>query len=548
MNATIARLAAAALLLLASSVDAGAAGGNLKVAKAYLREVRKHLLEHHVDRERLTPAALNAAGFKGLAAAMDHKSFAGLPGATRDAVRRALSESFGSLEEALDAAAGAAEDLDFLLLADRAGFAMVQSVGDPYSRLLTGEDFQKLLKVLKDGTRDDHPGLAVAPRDGVFTVVYIHYGYPAYEEGVELGDELVEVDGRPVRERSPEEVNSWLRFEKAGRLAVTIRRPGIDEPLRFALQRPKTLPRDVIHAMLGDGVGYLRLTVFDDNLRRETLKALEELRDRGMTRLILDLRNNPGGSLPEATAVADLFLAQKLVITRVKMRYRPAVGDVVIPGVGGNQTYRTKDASEFEELPMTLLINKASASASELLAGALQDHARAKLVGETTFGKGVGQTPIPLFSVPGQDGMLPDRFLYMTVLNYSLPSGRDINHVGVEPTIEVKPSKPAPEKFLRRWKLRGSGSLERYLDERWEAHRKAFEGLGASDVFETSGYPDFDALVAGLDPALTRDEIREELRRAIRRRLVAGGAPPFACDLETDPQLQYALVDLLHRK
>jgi C-terminal processing protease CtpA/Prc len=291
------------------------------------------------------------------------------------------------------------------------------------------------------------------------------------------------------------------------------------------------------------------MTMFDNNLTREARKALTALKEQGMTKLILDLRNNPGGALPAATGVADLLLPQGLTITDVEMHYKPSIGGIQIPGMGGDQTYTTKTRSDFEEMPMVLLINNASASASELLAGALQDHKRGKLIGETTYGKGVGQSPIPLMSMGGGGGFsLPDRFLYLTVLRYKLPSGRDINHKGVAPTVEVKAKTPSKERFLAAWKVRTSGAIEKYLDARWEEHKDAFKALAEADRFETSGYPGFDAFCGGLRSELTRDEIREELRRAIRRRFTVTEDVQYVCDLQTDLQLQYALVEMLDHK
>src|SRR6185295_6092340 len=136
------------------------------------------------------------------------------------------------------------------------------------------------------------------------------------------------------------------------------------------------------------GVGYLRLTIFDMSLVKETKSALDALKRAGMKGLILDLRHNPGGALPAATGVADLFLAQGLKITNTVSHYKPSVGGLRLPMLGINADFVTTVASPYESMPMVCLINRASASASELLAGALKDHRRAMLIGETTYGKG----------------------------------------------------------------------------------------------------------------------------------------------------------------
>jgi carboxyl-terminal processing protease len=267
------------------------------------------------------------------------------------------------------------------------------------------------------------------------------------------------------------------------------------------------------------------------------------MKEQGMTSLILDLRHNPGGALPASTAVADLFLGQNLLITKVEMHYKPSMFGIEIPGVGGDQEYKTKSKSEFEEMPMRVLVNGASASASELLAGALQDHKRGRLIGEKTYGKGVGQSPILLPSSGG--GMLPERYLYLTVLRYYLPTGRSINHKGVEPDVAYAAKKSSADAFAAAWQVRTSKALADWLDARWAEHKETFKRLAEYDKFETAAYPGFDELHASLKTALSKDDVRAEARRAIRKRLTEQDGAQFVHDLETDTQLQFALVDLL---
>ena len=540
------RAALAILIAVAAALPVEAARlSDVKRAKAYVAEVAKHLTESFIDRDKVDKAALERAGLKGLEAAPDHKDFAGLEAETRAALRDALKGK-ESAAAALDAAAGVIgeEKFDWLKLADHATRAMVKHVNDPFARILTKEEFNKLLKMLQGGQKEDSIGIAVQPAEKGFAVAYVQYGYVAYDEGIEMGDEISAINGAAVAGKSPEDVNEQLKLKPGESIALTVRRPGHKDAYEFKLVQRKTRSQDVHHAMLGDGVGYLRMTMFDLNLQSAVKKALKAMKEKGMTSIILDVRHNPGGALPASTSVADLFLPQNLLITKVEMSYKPQMFGFEIPGMGGDQEYRTKSKSEFEEMPMRVLINHASASASELLSGALQDHKRAKLIGETTYGKGVGQSPI-LLSSAGGGLMAPERCLYLTVLRYYLPTGRSINHRGVAPDMEFAAKKAAPEKFAAAWKVRTSKQLAEWLDANWAGHKEALAGLAEYDRYETAGYPGFDALFASLKTTLTKDEVRGEVRRAVRARLKAEDGTNWVHDLQTDVQLQCALVDIL---
>ncbi len=378
---------------------------DLRRARAYLREVQKHLLESYIERERVDRDRLSAAAARGMARAMDHRDFAALGPDVRAAVRKAVRGK-NSMEEALAAAAEAAPGLDLVKLADHAVRAMIRETGDPFSRLLTDQDMARLIKTLQGEGRDDSAGCALQPQGDTARVVYVQYGTPAYEEGIEIGDEVVEVGGRPVRDLEGEDLPELLRIPEGGVLELKVLRYGREYVFRLPPRRAHV--PDVRHQYLGRGVGYLRMTVFDAALVRRARTALQQMTREGMKGLILDLRHNPGGALPASTGVADLFLPQGLLITRTVSHYRPNLWGLRLPGFSGEMEFRSKVPSAYEEIPMVVLVNRASASASELLAGALRDHGRAVLVGERTFGKGVGQAPILLNS------MFLKRYLYLT--------------------------------------------------------------------------------------------------------------------------------------
>ena len=496
--------------------------GDLRKSKAYVREVKKHLLESYIDGDRVKEEDLIVAGIKAMAAA------------SRADVRDAVLAS-ASLEGALEAAEGVDAELDLIPLADHAARAMVSVIGDPYSHLFTDDEMNKLARSLSGEGRDESAGFMLKNHGGAVVVAYVQYGYPAYQEGVEIGDEVLEIRGRKAAAVRPEEYGELCRLPAGDTLELRLRREGREYDFRIAAR--KTSVKDVRYEYLGQGVGYLRLTIFDLALVNEVKKALADLSRSGMKGLILDLRHNPGGALPAATGVADLFLPQGLKITNTVTKYKPSIGGFRLPMIGGNDDFVTKVRSEFETVPMVCLINRASASASELLSGALKDHRRALMIGETTYGKGVGQTPIVLSS------MLMKRYLYLTVMRYTTPNGTPVDHKGVKPDVDMGDGRPTADRFAAAWALRRTGAVEAYRDAHWSA---ALRRLADNDGFETDKYEGFEEFYAGLRTKMSKDDVREEIRRSTRRRMEEEGKV-WMTDLQTDKVLQRGLVEILDR-
>ncbi|HLY11227.1 MAG TPA: S41 family peptidase [Planctomycetota bacterium] len=510
-------------LLLLGVVVAAPETGDLRKARAYVREVKKHLLQSYIDSDRLKEEDLVVAGIRAMAAD------------PRVAAAKGAILAQASLEDALEAAESADPDADLIALADDAARAMVSVTGDPYSHIFTDEEMNRLSKAMQGQGRDESPGLMLQNREGKVVIAYVQYGYPGYQEGIEIGDEVLEIRGKKASSARPEEYPELLRLPKGDTLELLVRRDGRE--YRFRIAARKTSVKDVRAEYLGQGVGYLRLTIFDLSLVKDVRAALDDLSRQGMKGLILDLRHNPGGALNAATGVADLFLPQGLRITNTVSHYKPSLGGLSIPGLGIEQDYITKVRSPYEEMPMVCLINRASASASELLAGALKDHRRAMMIGETTYGKGVGQVPILLSS------MLMKRYLYLTVLRYTTPNGTTVDHRGIEPDLAFDDGRPSGDVFQAEWTLRGTGAVDRYRDDHWNA---ALRRLADADGFETSRYLDFDSFYGGLQTALTKDQVREEIRRSTRRRMEDEGKV-WMTDLQTDRVLQRGLVEILDR-
>lgn len=276
---------------------------------------------------------------------------------------------------------------------------------DPYSQLLSPSDYDDL----RIHTQGNYEGLGIRIDivDQILTVISPIEGTPAYNAGLRAGDQILAVDATPTKGWSEEKAVQELRGPKGSEVVLTIGRVGLEEPFEVEITRKPIELSSVPYAfILRDGIGYVRLTQFSEHGREELRKAIRELERTGMRGLILDVRGNPGGLLDQAIDVSDLFLPKGVEIVSTKGRMADT-----------DRTYTARDNDDFSVHPMVLLIDRSSASASEILAGALQDHDRALLVGQSTWGKGLVQSLFPL-----DDGY----FLKLTTARYYTPSGRSI--------------------------------------------------------------------------------------------------------------------------
>jgi carboxyl-terminal processing protease len=288
----------------------------------------------------------------------------------------------------------------------RAVDGLVTELHDPHSAYLSPE----LLARLSERTSGKYAGVGaqIDVRNGFITIVAPLPGGPAIDAGIQTGDRIVELDGKPMHVASTEEAQKALRGKPGSVVRLTIERAGVAAPLKFALTRREILVRPVQHAtLLRDGVGYVALNIFSEESAPELRHAVDSLRAAGMKLLIFDLRGNPGGLLDQGVGVSDLFLnpGQRIVA----MRGRTA---------SSSQSYADRSPQPWPQLPVAVLVDSNSASASEIVAGALQDHDRALLLGTTTYGKGSAQNVFPL---PNGGAVKLTTALWFT------PSGRSIN-------------------------------------------------------------------------------------------------------------------------
>ncbi len=289
-------------------------------------------------------------------------------------------------------------------LYQRAITGMLKELRDPYAALIAGKDWQKL----QERTTGDYAGvgLQVDARNGWITVVTPMSGTPGERAGIRSGDILTEVQGEVAAGWTMERAVEALRGAAGRPVDISIRREGVETPLRFRLIRERIHQRSVQGVLLEEGVGYLGMTMVRDNSAEELSQEVARMVGRGMKSLVLDLRSNPGGLRDEAVRAADVFLdaRQDILVSRGR-----APGD--------NHRWTDGDPQRWRWLPVVVLVNRGTASAAEIIAGALQDHDRALVVGDTTYGKGIVQTVFPLG---------PEVALRITTARWYTPSGRSI--------------------------------------------------------------------------------------------------------------------------
>ncbi len=330
---------------------------------------------------------------------------------------------------------------------------------DPHSEFMEAQKYEDL----KDDTEGAFGGVGIqielGPKDGILTVVAPMEDTPAFKAGILAGDKIVQIEGKSTEKMSLLDAIKKLRGLPGSEVTIAISRTSLPQPKSFTLNRA-VIKVDTVKDLDGrrafpliseTKIGYVRLTQFGERTTAELQEAMKKLKTNGMGGLILDLRNNPGGLLDQAVKVCELFVprGQKVVSTE---------------GRGGQskpQEYYAKGRSPDVQLPMVILVNLGSASASEIVAGCLQDLGRALIMGEQTFGKGSVQSIIPL-----EDGSA----LRLTTAKYYTPSHKVIHGKGITPdSIVPMPDEVEEALFLKRVPGR--------LDEIAEVHRTKIQSV-----------------------------------------------------------------------
>lgn len=309
-----------------------------------------------------------------------------------------------------------AEQVEVKDLMNNAIKGMVKGL-DPHSSYMTPEEYAEMQIDTKGSFGGI--GIEIGVRDNFLTVVAPIEDTPAYKAGIKAGDRIVKIGDKFTKDLSIGEAVNLMRGPKGTDVTIQIMRQGFDTPKPFTLTRDIIKVKSVKHKVLEDGFGYIRIAQFQESTTEDLEKALKDITKKSggkLNGLILDLRNNPGGLLQEAVSVSNEFIDSGLIVST---KGRAAGQDMV---------FNAEKKSTQPDYPMIVIVNGGSASASEIVAGALQDHKRAIILGTQTFGKGSVQTIIPL-----SDGSA----VRLTTSKYYTPSGRSIQAKGIEPDIVV---------------------------------------------------------------------------------------------------------------
>lgn len=292
---------------------------------------------------------------------------------------------------------------------------LVYGLKDSYSRYYTAQEYQQE----NSSTTGSYVGIGIAMQkneEGGVRIVECYEGGPGAKAGLEEGDIISAIDGTDIMETEVSDVADMIRDGKKDQALLTVHRQGVDQPLELSVEISDVELPSVFSEMLESKIGYIRITQFMEVTPAQFEKAFQELKSRGMEKLLIDLRGNPGGLLTSVCSILNDILPEgRIVYTEDKY--------------GNRQEERSEGKSPID-IPLAVLVNENSASASEIFAGAVKDYEVGPIVGTTTFGKGVVQELHPL-----NDGSA----VKLTVSNYYTPKGHSIHEVGIEPDVEVKP-------------------------------------------------------------------------------------------------------------
>ncbi len=294
---------------------------------------------------------------------------------------------------------------------------------DPHTTYMPPESYREM-KVETSG-KFGGLGIEISIRNGVLTVVSPIEDTPAFRAGIQAGDKIIKIEDESTLDMTLSDAVGHLRGDRGEPVTITIFRDGLKEPKEVTIVRDIIKVQSVKHKHYKKDIGYVKIRSFTKTTSTGLDKALRELKDEGIDKLILDLRNNPGGLLNQAVEVSDRFIGRENLIVYTKGRSDDQ-----------NMRFTTHDNVDRVDYPMIVLVNGGSASASEIVAGALQDLGRAVILGTPTFGKGSVQTIIPL-----TDGSA----LRLTTARYYTPSGRVIQENGIDPDIVVEMPVPKLE-------------------------------------------------------------------------------------------------------
>jgi carboxyl-terminal processing protease len=423
-------------------------------------------------------------------------------------------------------------------LASESARALLQSL-DPFNDYLDEES----LKDMEEQLRANYGGIGawVGMRNGRFTILTPMYGKPAHNAGIHSMDVVEKIDGKEIKDMKLNDIIRLLKGEPKTPVKVTVWRAGWQKPKDIEVIRDIIDIPSVVWQELPGKIGYVRLNSFNDGDSRANVpgtadllrEALGKFKADGVRGVVLDLSNNPGGMLTSAVDVGKCFIGEGKTIVSSRGK----------PGVFPEQVFHADQGKPFYEGPLVVMINAGSASASEIVSGALRDHKRARLVGQKTFGKGSVQQIMPIWTTRGATRMK------LTIAKYYLPNNECIHKKGIAPDVEVKESEMEPQEVEARWKIRENHEFDLWLEKQFPAHEKEFRELIAFDNYDPEKYPEFGSLMENLkkkypDLQLTAEMVRKEIRYAFGWFIRSHLGEDFHVDLQESTVMQRSLIEL----
>ncbi len=432
------------------------------------------------------------------------------------------------------------ERLEPRAMAEFSARALLMSL-DQFNDYMNEEEYAEFESQL----RANYGGIGawVGMRDGRFTIITPMFDKPAYRAGLKPMDIIDKIDDTELKDMKQEDIIKLLKGEAGTKARLRVYRRAWKEPRDVDVTREIVQIESVLSQTLPGNIGYIRINSFNDGDPYRRVKgtaalvkdALAEFERQGAKGLILDLSNNPGGIMVSGVDTAKLFIGGRdkvIVSSRGKRNFsRPTVYKA------GLRAFYTR--------PMVVVVNPGTASAAEILAGAIRDHKRAPLVGRKTYGKGSVQSLI------GVDAAHDRSRIKLTVAKYYLPNGDSIHETGIEPDFKVPESDLSIAEAEARWKIRDQHDVMYWLEEndRWNRYEEEFRRLLDFDALDPYAYPEFDSLLAALQEKYPKEAIdaeltRKELRYGIAAYLRDFIGENYLVDLEESQYLQEAMMVL----
>ncbi len=439
---------------------------------------------------------------------------------------------FSRLEEAIDTLKAHYYD-EGKVLPDKLVEAAVRGAAsslDPYTVYMDEQAIEELKKGSLGGEYGGIGARVSMRKDRAgrswLTIEEPIFSGPAYRKGLRSGDTITNVEGESTVNRELSDLVNRLRGKPGTPVKISVMRRGWTKEQPYEITREQIKLETTTHRMLPGGLGYIKLSTFGEQDIKLVEKAVKDM--PGMKALVFDLRGNTGGYLRTAHKIASYFLNRGDLIVATRAR-------------GVEQDRRVADGSKLTDVPLVILVDDGSASASEILAGALRDHKRAVLVGEKTFGKGSVQDLKPLKTTEDKAAVK------VTISKWFLPSGQsvekdNVQESGVLPDVKISPQERDFWKDAEFEKLRAGDEIDRYVKQ--NANPELYQKIAESDGGNLSLYPKFDALYDSLKCRTSKDEVRELVREYIRKYVQDEILKhPLYADLQTDVVLQRGILE-----